>query len=97
MAGSVRSTHRHQSEAKLLLCEYAFETWGVMRIDLKTDARNHQSRRALGAQFEGILRSWSPSHAPGEDGLLRDSALFSVIVAEWPATKAAMHRRLTPR
>ena len=56
------------AEAKLLLLEYAFETVGVGRVDLKTDARNEQSRRAierLGAHFEGVLRHWSQSHAPG--------------------------------
>jgi RimJ/RimL family protein N-acetyltransferase len=84
-------------EAKLLLFEYAFETLGVVRVDLKTDARNERSRRAiecLGAQFEGVLRSWSQSHAPGEEGLLRDSAMFSVIASEWPTTKATLFRRL---
>ena len=84
-------------EAKLLLMEYAFETMGVVRVDLKTDARNERSRRAiaaLGARFEGVLRNWSQSHAPGEQGRLRDSAMFSVIDAEWPATKAALRRRL---
>jgi N-acetyltransferase len=84
-------------EAKLLLFEYAFETLGVARVDLKTDARNARSRRAiehLGARFEGVLRSWSPSHAVGETGLLRDSAMFSVIANEWPATKATLFERL---
>jgi RimJ/RimL family protein N-acetyltransferase len=84
-------------EAKLLLMEYAFETLEVVRLDLKTDARNERSRRAierLGARFEGVLRQWSRSHAPGEDGLLRDSAIFSVIASDWPATKAALCRRL---
>lgn len=85
-------------KAKLLLLEYAFETLGLVRVDLKTDARNERSRRAierLGARFEGVLRHWSPSHAPGEEGLLRDSAMFSVIAAEWPATKTSLRRRLT--
>lgn len=84
-------------EAKLLLFEYAFESLGVVRVDLKTDARNQQSRRSiedLGARFEGVLRRWSQSHAPREEGLLRDSAMFSVIAAEWPATKATLRRRL---
>jgi RimJ/RimL family protein N-acetyltransferase len=85
------------AEAKLLLFAYAFETLGVVRVDLKTDARNKQSCRAierLGAHFEGVLRSWSPSWAPGEEGLLRDSAMFSVVAAEWPALKAALAARL---
>ncbi len=84
-------------EAKLLLFEYAFEVLNVVRVDLKTDARNDRSRRAigsLGAHFEGVLRHWSQSHAPGEEGLLRDSAMFSVIAPDWPAVKAALRRRL---
>jgi RimJ/RimL family protein N-acetyltransferase len=88
------------AEAKLLLLEYAFETMGVVRVDLKTDARNEQSRRAierLGTQFEGVLRRWSQSHAPGEEGLLRDSAMFSVIASEWPAAKATLARRAGAR
>jgi N-acetyltransferase len=85
------------AEAKLVLFAYAFETLGVVRVDLKTDARNARSCRAierLGARFEGVLRNWSPSWAPGEEGLLRDSAMFSVIAAEWPAVKAAATARL---
>lgn len=84
-------------EAKLLLCEYAFETLGVVRVGFSTDARNERSRRAiagLGARFEGVLRQWSPSWAPGEEGLVRDSAIFSVIAADWPATRAALRSRL---
>ncbi|MGH7841043.1 MAG: GNAT family N-acetyltransferase [Candidatus Binataceae bacterium] len=84
-------------EAKLLLFTYAFETLGVVRVDLKTDARNDGSRRAierLGARFEGVLRNWSPSRAPGEEGMLRDSAMFSVIAAEWPTVKSVLAARL---
>jgi len=84
-------------EAKLLLLTYAFETLQVVRVDLKTDARNARSRAAiaaLGAQFEGVLRSWSPSWVAGEEGKLRDSAMFSVIDAEWPAVRAALAARV---
>lgn len=84
-------------DAKLLLFTYAFETLGVVRVDLSTDARNERSQRAIagvGARFEGVLRSWSRSHAPGEEGRLRDSALFSVIAAEWPGVKESLARRL---
>jgi RimJ/RimL family protein N-acetyltransferase len=59
---------------------------------LKTDARNERSRRAiegLGARFEGVLRNWAPSWTPGE-GKLRDSAMLSVIAAEWPTVKSAL-------
>jgi N-acetyltransferase len=85
------------AEAKFLLFSYAFETLGVARVDLKTDARNHRSRQAIGsagARFEGVLRSWSPSRAPGEEGMLRDSAMFSVVAAEWPAVKSALAIRV---
>jgi RimJ/RimL family protein N-acetyltransferase len=85
------------AEAKLLLFRHAFAVFGVDRVDLKTDARNARSRAAIeaaGARFEGVLRNWSRSWAPGEDGLLRDSAIFSVTRAEWPETEAALEKRL---
>jgi RimJ/RimL family protein N-acetyltransferase len=61
----------------------------VHRVQLKTDARNQRSRDAiarLGARFEGVLRSDRPS---AEDGL-RDTAMFSVVEAEWPAVRARL-------
>lgn len=69
----------------------------MVRVDLKTDARNQRSRDAiarLGAQFEGVLRNWSASRAPGEEGLLRDCAVFSVIATEWPSVKSKLEDRL---
>ncbi len=69
---------------------HAFDQLGVARVDLKTDARNERSRRAieaLGATFEGVLRNWSMSWAPGEDGLLRDSAMYSVVASEWSTVR----------
>jgi RimJ/RimL family protein N-acetyltransferase len=89
LAGSAQGTGLNKA-AKLLLLTHAFETWAVARVDLLTDARNARSRAAiasLGATFEGVLRSWQPSRAPGEDDLLRDSALFSIVAAEWPAVR----------
>ncbi|MCX4739032.1 GNAT family N-acetyltransferase [Streptomyces antibioticus] len=85
------------AEAKLLLFRHAFEEWGVSRVDLKTDARNLRSRAAIesvGARFEGILRNWSRSWAPGEDGHLRDSAIFSLTSEEWPEARAGLERRV---
>lgn len=84
-------------EAKLLLLTHAFEDLRVQRVDFKTDARNERSRRAierLGATFEGVLRSWSPSRTPGEEGRMRDSAMFSVIAPEWPDVKARLRERV---
>jgi RimJ/RimL family protein N-acetyltransferase len=88
------------AEAKLLLMSHAFEVLRVARVDIKTDARNVRSRRAieaLGATFEGVLRSWSMSWVPGEEGLLRDSAMYSVIAPEWPAVRARLTARLAGR
>ena len=84
-------------EAKLLLLSHAFEQLGVARVDFKADARNERSRRALeglGARFEGVLRSFGPSWAPGERGLLRDSAMYSVIAPEWPSCQDHLLKRL---
>jgi RimJ/RimL family protein N-acetyltransferase len=84
-------------EAKLLLLTYAFEVWGVGRVDFKTDARNDRSRAAiagLGATFEGVLRNWQPSHAMGEEGLLRDTAGYSIITEDWPAALANLVGRI---
>jgi N-acetyltransferase len=88
------------SEAKLLLFGNAFDNWGVARVDLKTDARNLRSRAAIesvGGHFEGVLRNWSRSWAPGEDGRLRDSAMFSILAAEWPACRSRLTQRLAQR
>jgi RimJ/RimL family protein N-acetyltransferase len=84
-------------EAKLLLLTHAFENWGVGRVDIKTDARNEPVRvaiAALGAQFEGILRGWQPSQVPGEEDRLRDSAMYSVVAADWPSVRERLHNRL---
>jgi RimJ/RimL family protein N-acetyltransferase len=96
LAASAQATGIN-TEAKLLLMAYAFGRLHVARVDLKTDARNERSRRALealGATFEGVLRNWSMSWAPGEEGLLRDSAMYSVIASEWSAIQDRQIRRL---
>jgi N-acetyltransferase len=87
-------------EAKLLMLSLAFERWHVSRVDFKTDARNHRSRGALlalGATFEGILRCWQPSTASGEEGALRDSAMYSIIANEWPTVERDLRDRITRR
>ncbi len=96
LAQSVQRTG-FNAEAKYLLFRNAFEVCGVKRVDLKTDARNSRSRAAIegvGARFEGVLRNWSQSWAPGEDGRLRDSAMFSIIASEWPGCRARLEQRL---
>ncbi|THV30891.1 GNAT family N-acetyltransferase [Glycomyces paridis] len=99
LAASAQGTGLN-AEAKLLLLTHAFTALGVDRVDLKTDARNARSRAAIaatGARFEGVLRNWSRSWAQGEDGRLRDSAMYSVVRDEWPATEAALRERVARR
>jgi RimJ/RimL family protein N-acetyltransferase len=84
------------TEAKLLMLTHAFEAWGVLRVSLKTDARNERSRRAIeriGAQFEGVRRA----HKPATDGGVRDSAYYSIVAVEWPAVRDALLARLDQR
>jgi len=84
-------------EAKRLLLAHAFESWHVARVELRTDARNERSRAAiagLGATFEGVLRSWQPSHVTGEEDRLRDSAMYSILAPEWPEVAAGLDARL---
>jgi N-acetyltransferase len=97
LAGSAQGTGLNV-ESKLLLFRNAFEDWGVARVDLKTDARNSRSRAAIqgvGARFEGVLRNWSQSWAPGEEGRLRDSAMYSIIASEWPECRQRLEERLS--
>jgi N-acetyltransferase len=80
-------------EAKLLMLEHAFERLGCLRVELKTDAHNERSRRAmeaLPAQFEGVHRKQMLVRG----GQRRDSAWYSVIDDEWPEVRANLLRRL---
>ena len=80
-------------ETKLLLFNRAFEQLGCRRVELKTDARNMRSRKALEAlpaQFEGIHRC----HLALPDGGWRDTAWYSVIAPEWPDVRGQLRHRL---
>jgi RimJ/RimL family protein N-acetyltransferase len=81
------------TEAKLLLCTHAFETWKVYRISWKTDSRNERSKAAilrLGASLDGCLRA----HRLGADGVVRDTVFFSMMSSEWPKAKRKLDARL---
>lgn len=84
------------TEAKLLLLGHAFDVMGVHRVAVCTDVRNGRSRAAierLGARFEGVLRNHRRSSVAGEGA--RDSAMYSIIAAEWPLTRVALEAHLT--
>ena len=81
------------TEAKLVMLTHAFETWRVHRVSLMTDARNMRSRNAIlriGAKFDGVIRA----QRIAVDGIIRDTAAFSILESEWPEVKAALQARL---
>ncbi len=80
---------------KLLLLAWAFEVFSVNRVALVTDALNLRSQAAiakLGAAREGVLRA----HMLAQGGRVRDTVVFSIVAAEWPAVRAALLARLAP-
>jgi RimJ/RimL family protein N-acetyltransferase len=80
------------TETKYLLMRNAFEAWGAMRVEFKTDARNARVRAALlgvGGTFEGIFRK----HMILADAI-RDSAWYAVVDDDWPEVKAMLERKL---
>jgi N-acetyltransferase len=81
------------TEAKRLMLGHAFERWEVLRVTLKTDARNVRSRTAierLGARFDGILRAATLA----ADGGARDTAYYSILAAEWPEVRTRLDAKL---
>jgi RimJ/RimL family protein N-acetyltransferase len=81
------------TECKLLLLEHAFDALDCIAVEFRTHRLNTQSRRAierLGAQLDGILRS----HQRAANGSLRDTAVYSITAAEWPAVKAHLQWQL---
>lgn len=84
------------TESKFLLLQHAFERLNCLRVEFLTDALNQQSRMAierLGATLEGILRM----HMVMPSGRFRDSACFSIVASEWPATKNRLESKLRER
>ncbi len=80
------------SETKLLLLQHAFEALNCQCVQIRTDAFNFQSQRAierLGAKKDGILRN----HAYLK-GRLRDLVVYSIIANEWEGVKRNLQMRL---
>src|SRR5688572_11353892 len=74
------------TECKLMLLRHAFESLDCIAVEFRTHRFNSASRRAierLGAQLDGILRA----HQRTRDGSLRDTAVYSIVAAEWPAVR----------
>jgi RimJ/RimL family protein N-acetyltransferase len=84
------------TECKLMLLTHAFEKLGCMGVELRTHWINQQSRRAierLGAKLDGVLRN----HQIQPDGSLRDTCVYSIIAAEWPAIRNHLKFKLDGR
>ncbi|MGH9404530.1 MAG: GNAT family N-acetyltransferase [Terriglobia bacterium] len=81
------------TETKYVMLRHAFETWGCIRVCLKTDSLNERSRQAilrLGAKEEGTLRN----HMIMSGGRVRHSVYYSILDTEWPAVKAGLEAKL---
>jgi RimJ/RimL family protein N-acetyltransferase len=80
---------RVNTEAKYLMLRHAFEELKSIRIELKTDSLNVRSRRAIlriGAVQEGVFRN----HVITEQGRIRHSVYFSIVIGDWPAVKTRL-------
>ena len=72
---------------KLLMLRHAFEDRDAIAVEFRTHRLNRQSRAAierLGAQLDGILRA----HMILPNGTQRDTAVYSITAADWPAIRA---------
>lgn len=81
------------TETKRLLLTHAFETLGCMAVEFRTHWFNQRSRAAilrLGAKQDGVLRN----HQRLPDGSVRDTVVFSILDAEWPAARNHLDARL---
>ena len=81
------------TQCKRLLLAHAFESLECIAVEFRTHRLNTQSRRAierLGAQLDGILRA----HQRAGDGSLRDTAVYSITAAEWPAVRSHLDWQL---
>jgi RimJ/RimL family protein N-acetyltransferase len=67
--------------SKMLMLSYAFEKWGMERVEFRADLRNNKSILAMkdiGCTIEGVLRKNMPL-----DNGRRDSIVLSILRDEW--------------
>jgi RimJ/RimL family protein N-acetyltransferase len=93
---------RVNPEIKLLMLAHAFETLSptAIRVQFTTGGSNLHSQTAiakLGAVREGVLRHCRivpGGPDPGDDKIVRDTVVYSILAEEWPGVKAGLLRRL---
>ena len=85
------------TESKLLLLTHCFDVLRCVRVELKTDARNTNSRHAIariGAMYEGVMRK----HMLTRGGYHRDSVYYAIVDDDWPDVRRRLEELLaTPR
>ena len=78
---------------KLLLLAHAFETLNCAVVGFRTDNFNFRSQTAiagLGAKKDGVIRH----HSARRDGTVRDTVMYSILLAEWRDVKRHLELRL---
>jgi N-acetyltransferase len=79
---------------KWLMLKYAFEQWGMERVEFRADHRNERSIQAMkdiGCSVEGVLRN----NMPLPDGSRRSSIVLSILKDEWyGSVKSYLQKRI---
>ncbi len=81
------------TESKFLMLQHAFEKLNCIAVEIRTDALNEVSRKAiqrLGAKQDGTLRN----HKIMKNGRIRDTVSYSIIKSEWPEVKENIIQRI---
>jgi RimJ/RimL family protein N-acetyltransferase len=86
------------TECKLMLLVYAFETLNCVAVEFRTHFFNFQSRRGierLGAKLDGVLRHHQINQHPNAMGSMRDTCVYSILASEFQAVRAHLTYRLS--
>jgi RimJ/RimL family protein N-acetyltransferase len=81
------------TECKLLLLTFCFETLRAIQVQFQTNEANMRSRKAIekiGGQFEGILRK----DRIRDNGVIRNSVYYSIIDEEWESVKRNLQGKI---
>ncbi len=79
---TVYTGHGYMTEAVEAISNFAFETLGAMRVEIRVDSANHKSvaiPKRLGFLLEGTLRNEARHHLTNE---LRDTLIFAKVRLE---------------
>lgn len=84
--GSAHQGTGLNKHCKFLLLQFAFETFGAVRVQFRADNNNKKSiaaMKSIGCVGEGVLRN----HLPKADGSSRrDSIILSILRSEWESS-----------